>query len=160
MQCETLIVHLNKLCIHLITTEMKKQEGLCPEKAVAHQSFIRYGCKSSHPHHNLCHFTSKVLRAQSQIVNVLLCQPSSLFMHMHIPLSCPEFPLQPSPSLTEASKNGRKFKARLWQQTSHWRRAPLMRPMLLGGLFVSTERSTLYKINHPSSSRLRLCTTR
>lgn len=148
------------LCIHLNTTKIKKQEGLCPEKAVAHQSFIRYGCKSLHSHHNLCHFTSKVLRAWSQNVNVLLCQWNSLFMHMHIPLSCPEFPLQPFPNLTEASKNGRKFKARLWQQTSHWRRATLMRPMLSEALFVSTELSTLYKINHPSSSRLRLCTTR
>lgn len=32
-----------------------------------------------------------------------------LFMHMHIPLSYPKFPLQPSPNLTQVSNNGSKL---------------------------------------------------
>ena len=70
------------------------------------------------------------------------------------PLPYQEFPLQLSPNLTEVSKNGRKLN--ICDSTRHTGGDP----MLLEAAFVSRERITLYKINHPASSQLRLCTPR
>lgn len=54
--------------------------GATSKKGWTPQSFIRRGCKSLLSHHNLCAiFASKVLRAPSQKLNVLLCRWSRLF---------------------------------------------------------------------------------
>lgn len=86
-----LVVLMNEL--QLDRVENKSQEGM----VVTLQSFVRCSCKSFHSQHNLLFYTGSAKSMQPN-VNVLLCHWrwwSSLFMHMHIPLSYSEFPSNP-----------------------------------------------------------------
>lgn len=87
--------NLNIICVLLNTTATGKERDFV-QKWLQLLSHSSDGAVKAYIPIIICHFTSKVLKAPSQNVNVRLCQWSwwsSFFMHMHIAL----YPTQNSP---------------------------------------------------------------